>query len=139
MIRLRMLSVFVFVMGGLSTVFAPTRSVFRAQPFDWPQWQGMERTAVSKEKGLLQTWPKTGPRLAWQAKQLGGGYSTPSVASGRVFGMGYRGTDEIVWALDDATGAELWSRRIAPANRQIGYSEGSRCTPTVDGDQLYVL
>jgi outer membrane protein assembly factor BamB len=110
----------------------------KPKPFDWPQWQGPDRTGVSKETGLLQEWPKGGPPLAWKVKGLGGGYSAPSVAAGRVFGMSYRGKDEGVWALDEATGKELWWTRIADAAK-IGYGEGSRCTPTVDGDVLYAL
>jgi len=107
--------------------------------FDWPQWQGQDRTAVSQETGLLKEWPKEGPPLAWKLDTLGGGYSTPSIAAGRIFGMSYRGEDEVVWALDEATGKELWSTRIATANRKVGYGEGSRCTPTVDGEVLYAL
>ena len=30
---------------------------------DWPQWQGPERNAISKETGLLKEWPKDGPPL----------------------------------------------------------------------------
>jgi outer membrane protein assembly factor BamB len=108
-------------------------------PFDWPQWQGRDRTAVSPETGLLQDWPKGGPPLLWKATGIGGGYSTPSVAAGRIYGMSYRGDDEVVWALEEATGKERWSVRIAGANRRVGYGEGSRCTPTVDGDVLYAL
>jgi len=63
---------------------------FSAQRFDWPQWQGPDRNAVSKETGLLKEWPKDGPPLAWKVKGLGGGYSGPSIAAGRVFGMGNR-------------------------------------------------
>jgi hypothetical protein len=40
------------------------------QPFDWPQWQGPERNAISKEKGLLQEWPQAGPALAWRSPAL---------------------------------------------------------------------
>jgi outer membrane protein assembly factor BamB len=109
------------------------------QNFDWPQWQGQDRTAVSRETGLLQDWPKDGPPLLWKAENLGGGFSTPSVAAGRVFGMGFRDNDEVVWALDEKTGHEVWAVKIADANRKVGYSEGPRCTPTVDGDCLYVL
>jgi outer membrane protein assembly factor BamB len=118
---------------------AAEKNEFRPRPFDWPQWQGQDRTAVSREKGLLQDWPKGGPPLAWKVADLGGGYSTPSVAAGRIFGMSYRGDDEVVWALEEATGKELWVTRIAEANRKVGYGEGSRCTPTVDGDVLYAL
>lgn len=110
-----------------------------AAPFDWPQWQGQSRTAISKETGLLKEWPKDGPPLAWKATGLGGGYSTPSVAAGRVYGMSFRGEDEVVWALEEATGKELWKTRIAAANRRIGYGDGSRCTPTVDADRVYAL
>ncbi|HEX5272862.1 MAG TPA: PQQ-binding-like beta-propeller repeat protein [Gemmataceae bacterium] len=110
----------------------------RPKPFDWPQWQGPDRTAVSKETGLLKEWPKAGPPLVWKAKGLGGGFSTPSVAAGRIFGMSYRGDDEGVWALDEATGQELWWTRIAKAGK-VGHGEGSRCTPTVDGELVYAL
>jgi len=53
--------------------------------------------------------------------------------------MGYKEEKELVWALDAATGKMLWSSPIATANRNIGYNEGSRCTPTIDGDCLYAL
>jgi outer membrane protein assembly factor BamB len=112
---------------------------FKPHPFDWPQWQGPERTASSHETNLLKEWPKEGPPLVWKVKGLGGGYSTPSIAAGRIFGMGFKGNDEIVWCLEETTGKELWSTRIAAANRGIGYGEGPRCTPTVDGDLVYAL
>ena len=108
---------------------------------DWPQWQGPDRNAVSKEKGLLQEWPKDGPPLAWKAKELGGGDSAPSVAGGKIFGMSNRGDDEVVWSLSEADGKELWVTRLGPAFQQrVPQSkEGPSCTPTVDGEQLYVL
>jgi outer membrane protein assembly factor BamB len=111
----------------------------KSNAFDWPQWQGPDRTAISRETNLLQDWEKGGPPLAWQAKELGGGFSTPSIAAGRVFGMGYKGDDEIVWALDEKNGKELWTTPIAKQNKNVGYNEGSRCTPTVDGELIYVL
>jgi outer membrane protein assembly factor BamB len=109
------------------------------QRHDWPQWQGAERNNRSRETGLLKDWPKDGPPLAWKVTELGGGYSAPSIAAGRIFGMSYRKNDEVVWALDEKTGNPLWSTRIAAANREVDYHEGSRCTPTVEGDHLYAL
>ena len=38
--------------------------------FDWPQWQGPERTGISKETGLLQQWPATGPPVLWSISGL---------------------------------------------------------------------
>lgn len=87
----------------------------------------------------MKQWPAEGPPLVWVARDLGGGYSTPSIAGGRIYGMSYRGDDEVVWALRESDGKEIWSTRIATANRRIGYPEGSRSTPTVDGNRLYVL
>src|SRR3954452_24965772 len=81
---------------------------------DWPQWQGPDRNAVSRERGLLMEWPKDGPPLAWKAKGLGGGYSAPSMAAGRIFGMSNRGDDEVVWALSEKDGKTLWETRLEP-------------------------
>jgi outer membrane protein assembly factor BamB len=108
---------------------------------DWPQWQGPDRNAVSKEKGLLQEWPKDGPPLAWTAKKLGGGDSAPSVAAGKLFGMSNRGDDEVVWCLSEKDGSEVWVRKIGPAFQQRVHQskEGPACTPTIDGERLYVL
>ena len=110
-------------------------------PFDWPQWQGPDRTAVSQETGLRQEWPKGGPPLAWEAKGLGGGYSAPSVAAGRVFGMSDRGDDEVVWALSEKDGKELWATRLGASARQRMPQgrEGPACTPTADGPLVYAL
>ena len=115
--------------------------IFSAE-FDWPQWQGPDRNATSKETGLLKEWPKEGPALAWKAKGLGGGDSAPSIARGRIYGMGNRGEDEVVWALSEKDGKEAWVTRLGAAFEQRGWpqgKEGPGCTPTVDGEQLYVV
>lgn len=108
---------------------------------DWPQWRGANRDGVSRETGLLKQWPAEGPRLVWKAVGRGEGHATPSVAGGRIYGMGLRGEEEVVWALDAGTGKQIWSTRIAGLTRlgggQGGY--GPRSTPTVDGDRLYTL
>ena len=124
---------------GLAAVVAFTALVGTSPAADWPQWQGADRTNISKETGLLKSWPKEGPPLLWTARDIGGGYCTPSVTLGKVFGMGFRDNDEVVWALDETTGKEVWSTRIAEKSEGFGYSEGSRGTPTIDGDRLYTL
>ena len=76
---------------------------------DWPQWRGPHRDAICTETGLLKEWPKDGPPLLWKHTGLGGGYSTPAIVGGKLYGMSYRGNDEVVWCLDDATRKELWA------------------------------
>ncbi|MFO0848974.1 MAG: PQQ-binding-like beta-propeller repeat protein [Gemmataceae bacterium] len=108
---------------------------------DWPQWQGPDRNAVSKENGLLQEWPKDGPPLAWKVTGLGGGDSAPAVVGGKLFGMGSRDGDEVVWALSEADGKPLWATTLGPTfqQRMPQSKEGPGCTPTADGDRLFVL
>ena len=43
---------------------------------DWPQWQGPDRTGLSKESGLLKEWPAQGPPVVWTATGLGAGYGS---------------------------------------------------------------
>lgn len=109
--------------------------------FDWPQWQGPDRDAVSKETGLLKEWPKGGPPLAWKIKGLGGGYNEPSIAAGRIFGMSKRDDKDVVWARSEADGKTIWETPLgpSPAQRMPQGQEGPGCTPTVDGDKLYAI
>ncbi len=106
---------------------------------DWPRWRGVNGQGISPETGLLKKWPSDGPPLLWRVDHLGMGYSTPTIAGGKIFGMSYDGQDEIVWALAEKDGKKLWSIKIAAANKRIGYNEGSRSSPTVDENRLYVL
>src|SRR5205085_11138898 len=93
-------------------LFGAEPGEFKPRPFDWPQWRGPDRSGVCRETGLMQSWPAEGPPLAWKVRGLGGGYSTPSVAAGRIFGLGTRNDEEVVWALAEKDGKELWSTRV---------------------------
>lgn len=125
----------------VSLILATCAQTTFSGEFDWPQWQGPDRTAHSKETGFLKEWPKDGPPLAWKVKGLGGGDSMPSVANGRIYGMSHRGGDEMVWALSENDGKEIWAVRTAAAPPQNWpqSKEGPSATPTVDGDRLYVM
>ncbi|MEX2141980.1 MAG: PQQ-binding-like beta-propeller repeat protein [Pirellulales bacterium] len=109
---------------------------------DWPQWRGPNRDGHSRETGLLNKWPKGGPRLIWQVKDLGSGYSTPSVAGGRIYLMNNKGLeDEFVTARDVKDGSPQWATRIGKVgnpDQQPNYP-AARTTPTVDGELLYAL
>jgi outer membrane protein assembly factor BamB len=104
---------------------------------DWPQWRGPERNGRSPETGLLAAWPEGGPPLAWSTDGLGSGYSSLSVAGGRIFTMGDLGDTQFVLALDGQSGAQLWKTPVGP--RWEDEYGGPRATPTVDGDHLYAM
>lgn len=115
-------------------------SALLATAADWPQWRGPNHDGISKETGLLKQWPAGGPPLAWKATGCGDAYTSPSVAGGQVFGMGLFEQDESVWALDAATGKQLWKTRIGEGARvrQTQGGHGPRSTPTVAGSLLFV-
>src|SRR5437879_1689421 len=114
-----------------ATILTGLWSVSLTSAGDWPGWRGPERTGVSAETGLLKQWPKEGPKLLWKAVGLGGGYSTPSVAGGRIFVMGSKGEDEFLMALDGKDGRLLWSTKVGPVGENSGPNyPGPRSTPT---------
>ncbi len=108
---------------------------------DWPQWRGPQRNGISQETGLLPSWPKDGPKLLWQLKDIGYGYSTPAVVGERIYLLSSKGADdEFVQALAVQDGKQVWSTRLG----KVGPNQGpqypaARSTPTVDGALLYVL
>jgi outer membrane protein assembly factor BamB len=122
----------------LSVTAALICSVAAMNAADWPQWQGPDRTGISKETGLLKQWPSNGPAVVWSAGGLGNGYGSMAVAGERVFVQGTRSGNSIVVALNRADGKEVWSKALGRAGEDSRGS-GPRGTPTVDGDRVYVL
>jgi outer membrane protein assembly factor BamB len=103
---------------------------------DWPQWRGRNRDGISGEKGLLKSWPQGGPKLVWTAKGAGDGYSSFSVAGGKLYTLGARGGTEYLMAFDEATGRKLWE--VANGARfSNDRGDGPRGTPTVSNGQVY--
>jgi outer membrane protein assembly factor BamB len=100
---------------------------------DWPQFRGPQRDNVSKETGLLKSWPKDGPPLEWEAKGLGGGYSSLSIAGDRIYTLGNKGDKTFVVALERDGGKVVWTGEVGRSGGNLG------CTPTVDGDRVYAL
>ena len=105
---------------------------------DWPQWRGPARTGISAETKWSDQWPVAGPTILWKAK-VGMGFSSFTVSGGRVFTMGNADNTDTVFALDAATGKELWKHSY-PADLGDKYFEGgTTATPTVSGDRVYAL
>jgi outer membrane protein assembly factor BamB len=113
-----------------------------ARAADWPQWRGLQRNGISAETGLLAEWPKEGPKLVWQVKDIDSGYSTPSVVGDRLYLLSNQGLDnEFVQALDAKDGKKIWSQRIGKVgnpDQQPNYP-AARSTPTVDGEWVYAF
>ena len=121
---------------GATLVAALTIKLGAITTDDWPQWRGRNRDGIGVEKGLLKSWPKSGPPRAWHAAGAGEGYSSFSVSGGKLYTLGARGGTEYVMAFDEATGKKLWE--VANGNRfGNDRGDGPRGTPTVSDGQLY--
>ncbi|NND96664.1 MAG: PQQ-like beta-propeller repeat protein [Pirellulaceae bacterium] len=112
---------------------------------DWPTFRGADRTAIASDTQLLQQWPDDGPELVWQTEGAGRGYASVAIADGRLYTLGdgpstADDADEYLTCFDQATGKQLWQSKTGPAwnNGQSSW-QGSRSTPTIDGDRVYVL
>jgi outer membrane protein assembly factor BamB len=105
---------------------------------DWPQWRGANRDGKSADTGLLDSWPKGGPRLLWKVPDLGEGYSGPAIVGDRLYIQSQQGGQQLVMAYDVHTGKQLWK---TPAGKPFNGDRGNgpRGTPTVDGARLYAL
>lgn len=108
---------------------------------DWPQWGGPARNFRSDAKGLAAKWPDTGPRKLW-SRELGEGYSAVSAQGGRLYTMFRRGAQDVVTALDAATGKTIWEFAYdAPFTSQhdLTYGMGPHSAPLVDGQYVFAV
>ena len=107
---------------------------------DWPQWQGPDRTGLSKETGLLQQWPPLGPPAMWSISGLGAGYGSVAVKGDRIYVQSLHAAERTstVASLNRADGKVVWRRSIGRSNSN-DRGPGPRGTPTIDDDRMYVL
>lgn len=104
---------------------------------DWPRWRGPHNNGlVPAGEWVPETLPaEAKPR--WRIP-VGGGFASPVVAGGRLFHLDNVEGKETAHALDVETGRELWRTPIDDVFKDYQGEPGPRCTPTVDGDRVYV-
>nr|WP_322975024.1 PQQ-binding-like beta-propeller repeat protein [Aporhodopirellula aestuarii] len=114
-----------------------------ADPTDWPQWRGPQRDGHAAPQKLAQSWETTPPKLKWEAANVGIGYSSMSIADGRLYTMGSDDQNCFACCFDSKTGRRLWktnvSRSGTGSDYNRGWGGGPRSTPTVNGNQIFVL
>lgn len=121
---------------------------------DWPQWLGPQRDTVWREEGIVQKFPESGLKIRWRTP-IGGGYSGPAVANGRVYVMdrqlaagvsnpanpfdrGVIKGSERALCLEEATGKILWQHEY-DCPYTVSYSAGPRTTAAVSDGKVYTL
>jgi outer membrane protein assembly factor BamB len=134
------------------TVFVCSAGGSRAD--DWPQWLGPERDGVWREKGLLETFPKSGPKVLWRVP-IHDGYGGPAVVGDRVYVMererpkgedgeparvtraGLPGTERVL-CLSATDGKQIWKHEY-DCPYKMSYPNGPRATPLIRDGRVYTL
>jgi outer membrane protein assembly factor BamB len=120
----------------LHSFFAVTFVVCAAQAADWAEFMGPSRDQTSPETGLRETLPAP---FLWE-KEIGTGYSAPSVRGG-VLVLHHRVDDqEVVEAMDARTGASKWKQAYGSRfTDPFGFNNGPRCTPLLTEDRCFTF
>ncbi|MHC4110775.1 MAG: outer membrane protein assembly factor BamB family protein [Planctomycetota bacterium] len=103
---------------------------------DWNQFRGPRRNGISTESSLLYKWPDGGPTMLWSFEGLGRGFASVSVVEGTIYTTGMIEKTGYLFAIDD-NGNLKWKTEYGP--EWTGSYPGTRTTPTVDGDRLYIM
>ena len=76
---------------------------------DWPQFRGANRDNVSKETGLLRSWPAGGPRVLWKVP-VAEGYAGAAIKGDRLYVNDYNVEKKEHWVrcLSMTDGKDLW-------------------------------
>ncbi len=106
---------------------------------DWPWFLGPTHDGLSPETGLLKSWTKQRPRLVWE-RDVGTGYSAPSIRGDRLVIHHRIGREEIVECIDALTSEVRWTHS-SPSNFRdpYGYNNGPRCSPLLTQTHCYTL
>jgi outer membrane protein assembly factor BamB len=111
---------------------------------DWTQYRGPNHDGTSAER-INKQWSGSITNPVWLVPVTNGPCSL-TVSGGRVFTQIRRAIDdfdkEVCVALSTTNGTELWATTVDDAdypNGGVGFDDGPRSTPSIDGDSVYVL
>jgi outer membrane protein assembly factor BamB len=113
----------------------------------WLQWGGPRRNFTVETTPLAETWPAGGPRKLWE-RALGEGHSTVVVEGDRLYTMyrplGWmtlvrRSQQEIVTAIDAASGKTIWEQAVpaATSGLNLEFGAGPHATPLIVGNTVF--
>ena len=126
-----------FKRGSLVVTFVAF--AFSTVADDWPRFLGPDGNNISAETNLIDRWPEKGPSILWD-KAVGSGYSAPSVRAGLLVVHHRVSEEEIVEALDAATGKTKWEYKYPSRfTDPFGYNNGPRGSPLLTTNRCYTL
>ncbi len=108
---------------------------FFATAQTYNNWRGPDRDGKYPETGLLKQWPAGGPAMLWAFEGLGRGFSSAIPANEKIYVTGMEGDIGFVYELSKQ-GQLL--RKFPYGQEMGGNYPGSRSTPTVAGNLMYI-
>ncbi len=103
-----------------------------------PRFRGPEGDGKFTATGLLQEWPADGPPVAWTTEGIGAGYSSASVANGKIYVTGMTPDEQGHLYILDLQG-KILEKITYGAETQDDQATGPRATPTIDDNRAYLL
>ena len=100
------------------------------------QWLGPKRNGIFQDTLLLKEWPAGGPAVLFETPGIGKGFSSAVATKDKIYATGKKDTLEYLTCLD-YSGKILWQNSYGRCWNK-SYPD-ARCTPTVDGERVYVL
>jgi len=105
---------------------------------EWPRFRGPAGDGASTETAWTHTWAGGAPVRLWTA-QVGAGFSSVAISGGLLITQGNEKNEDVIRALDAATGAPRWQFRYACALQANGYPGGTSATPTIADGAVYTV
>ncbi|MBI4663473.1 MAG: PQQ-binding-like beta-propeller repeat protein [Verrucomicrobia bacterium] len=124
------------IAGGIALFdsIAPSAAVNAAPARGWLSWRGPEQNGTSRETGLPEKLAVN--QALWTADFPGA--STPVIANGQLYIMGYLGDAEElregIACFDAETGVKLWQQLFSDFLSDIIYRRYATSSPTVDAE-----
>ena len=127
--------------AAVVALLAPGAFVPAAAAQDWTQWRGPNRDGVAAAFDVPAAWPDA-LRKQWTV-EVGSGYATPLLVGDHLYLFVRQGDDEVMLALDPATGEETW-RSGYPAPFEMNpatnpHGPGPKSTPAYADGRLFTL
>jgi outer membrane protein assembly factor BamB len=118
------------------TTAAPPKLATPPEP--WRTWGGPRGNFTSAATGLADKWPEDGPPRLW-TRTIGDGYSGISAENGVLYTAYRRGAEDVVVAMEEASGKTLWETKYAAPFSNAGgpnIAPGPYAMPQIIGDRI---
>ena len=131
----------VLLLSSTAVLAATVAVIGQTAGSDWAQWRGPNRDGSLPSFSEPKTWPDTLTQR-WKI-EVGTGYATPLVVGNRVYAFSRQNDDEVLRAVDAASGKVVWQSsypakfRMNPATSRHG--PGPKSTPAYADGRLFTM